>query len=203
MTRVIKGGGRVSALTATDGRAAAGEPIHEHGRLLAEARVEAEGIRRAAQADAERLRREAVAEGRERGLSAVTELLASARALAQRARREADEDLRRLAVRIAEKLLGRELELSPDAVTDVAAQALQQAGAARQLIVRAHPDDVEALERGKPRLIERARAQAQVSVRADASVERGGCIVESELGVVDARLSTQLDAIERALKGSG
>jgi flagellar biosynthesis/type III secretory pathway protein FliH len=36
---------------------------------------------------------------------------------------------------------------------------------------------------------------------ADDRVARGGCIIETELGVVDARLSTQLDAIERALRG--
>ena len=64
-----------------------------------------------------------------------------------------------------------------------------------------HPDDLKALERGRPRLLERAlRAQA-LQFRADPSVGRGGCIVESELGTVDARLPVQLEAIERALRG--
>jgi flagellar biosynthesis/type III secretory pathway protein FliH len=36
-------------------------------------------------------------------------------------------------------------------------------------------------------------------LRADAGVTRGGCIVDSELGRVDARLETQLARLEQAL----
>ena len=34
----------------------------------------------------------------------------------------------------------------------------------------------------------------------DASLERGACLLESELGVVDASLETQLKALENALR---
>jgi flagellar biosynthesis/type III secretory pathway protein FliH len=42
-----------------------------------------------------------------------------------------------------------------------------------------------------------------VILRADPAILRGSCIIEIELGTVDARLPTQLDAIERALRGQG
>jgi flagellar biosynthesis/type III secretory pathway protein FliH len=35
--------------------------------------------------------------------------------------------------------------------------------------------------------------------RADDRVSRGGCILETPLGIVDARLEVQLAALERAL----
>jgi type III secretion protein L len=173
----------------------------EGDRLVGEARAEAERELAAARDEAERLRRKAEAEGRERGLGAVTELLVGARAVAARARAGAEAELRALAVRIAEKILGRELALDPSAVVDVAAAALRHAGEPRELVVRCASEDLEALERGKPRLLERCRAAQAVRFVADDRVARGGCIVETELGVVDARLSTQLDAIERALRG--
>ena len=108
-----------------------------------------------------------------------------------------------LAVRIAERILGRELGQNPDAVVDIVSEALSQAGAPREVVVRCHPDDLKALERGRPRLIERCRSHQAVLFRADAIFARGGCIVETELGTVDARLPTQLEAIERALRGQG
>jgi type III secretion protein L len=37
-------------------------------------------------------------------------------------------------------------------------------------------------------------------VAADPSVARGGCLVQSDVGALDARVETQLAAIERALK---
>jgi flagellar biosynthesis/type III secretory pathway protein FliH len=173
----------------------------EAERVIAEAKSAADGELAAARDEAERLRRKAESEGRERGLGAVTELLVGARAAAARARAGAEAELRALAVRIAEKILGRELRIDAAAVVDVAAEALRHAGEPRELVVRCAAEDVEALERGKPRLVERCRAAQAVRFVADDRVGRGDCIVESELGVVDARLSTQLDAIERALRG--
>jgi type III secretion system HrpE/YscL family protein len=173
----------------------------EAERLLSEARGEAERIVAEARHEAERLRSKAATEGREKGLAAVTELLVGARAAAARARDEAESELRSLAVRISEKILGRELKLSPDAVEDVVAQALEHAGEPRDVVVRLNPADLEAVERGKPRLLERVRSARAVSLRGDDAVPRGGCVVETELGIVDARLSTQLEAIERALRG--
>ena len=173
----------------------------EGDRLLSEARAQAERELAAARDEAERIARKAEAEGRERGLAAVTELLAGARAAAARARAGAEADLRALGVRIAEKLLGRELALDPAVVVDVAATAMRHAGEPRELVVRCATEDLEALERGKPRLLERCRAAQAVRFVADDRVSRGGCIIETELGLVDARLSTQLEAIERALRG--
>jgi len=169
--------------------------------ILDEARAEAERIRAEAHRDAERLRQQAVAEGRERGLQAVTELLAGARLAAARVQQAAEADLRALAVRIAEKILDRELALRPDAVVDIAVAALRFAGEPREISMRVHPDDLAAIERGKPRLVERCLAAQAVAFRPDPAIGRGGCVIETELGVVDARLSTQLEAIERALRG--
>ena len=173
----------------------------EGDRLVSEAREAAERELAAARDEAERITRKAESEGRERGLAAVTELLVGARAVAARARAGAEAELRTLAVRIAEKILGREVTLDPQAVVDVAATAMRHAGEPRELLVRCAAEDLEALERGKPRLIERCRAAQVARFVADERVPRGGCILETELGVVDARLSTQLDAIERALRG--
>ena len=166
-------------------------------------RAEAEKILSEARHEAERLRNQAVTEGRERGLAAVTELLTAARVQTLRAHKDVEQDLRVLAVRIAGRILGRELTQSPDAIVDIVSEALSQAGAPREVVVRCHPDDLKALERGKPRLIERCSRTQAVIFRADPAIARGGCIIETELGTVDARLPTQLDAIERALRGQG
>lgn len=186
MSRVLKGG--------------VGPRVVTHEKIV-DARLAAERILRQAQEEADRVRAQAAAEGRERGLAAVTELLASARAQASRARQSAAPELRVLAVRIAEKILGRELALSPDAVVDIAREALTAAGTARQITIRCHPDDLAALERGRPRLLERASRALVLQLRADPNLPRAGCVVETELATIDARLSTQLDAIERALRG--
>lgn len=200
MSKVIKSGSGPEARRAiVDGDVF--DAKLEAERLLSDARAAAERELQSAREEAERLRRKAELEGRERGLAAVTELLVGARLASAKARANAETDLRVLAVRIAEKILGRELAIDAGAVVDVAAEALRHVGEPRELLLRCASDDLAALERGKPRLIERCRAAQALSFRADDAVARGGCIIETELGVVDARLSTQLEAIERALRG--
>src|SRR5579859_7801717 len=153
MSKVIKAGSDAPVL-----RAIVEAPVFdarmEAEQLLQQARGEAEKIVAEAHHEADRLRQKAAAEGREKGLAAVTELLAGARAAAQKARDDAERELRALAVRIAEKILGRELKLTADAVNDVLGQALSHAGEPRDVVVRVNPADLEAVERGKPRLIE-------------------------------------------------
>lgn len=169
--------------------------------IVADARRQAAAILDDARNDAARALAEATAQGRERGLSAVTELLIAARAEALRARRDSTAELRGLAVRIAEKILGRTLALAPESVVDIAVEAMRHAGEPRAMRLRCHPDDLALLESGRPRLLERCASLGSLQLEADETVARGGCVLESELGVVDARLTVQLDAIERALRG--
>jgi flagellar biosynthesis/type III secretory pathway protein FliH len=64
-----------------------------------------------------------------------------------------------------------------------------------------HPDDLSAAEARRAALAARAPAASAIELVADRSVGRFGCIVETPLGQVDARLETQLGALERALGG--
>ncbi|MEO6952515.1 MAG: FliH/SctL family protein [Polyangia bacterium] len=196
--RLLRGAAAQSARLVSGARF---EALADAATIRREAQTEAETLLASARAEAERLRNEAQAEGKERGLAAVTELLIGARSTAARARREATVELRELAVKIAAKLLGRTLTLDPAAVVDLTAQALSHAGEPKALRIRCHPDDLELLESGRPRLLERCRSGGVLRIEADAHVPRGGCVLDSELGQVDARLSVQLDAIERALRG--
>jgi flagellar biosynthesis/type III secretory pathway protein FliH len=168
---------------------------------VADARAQAAAILASAEAAREEARRAGFAAGRDEGLATTTALLAAARAAEAGRVAAAEAELRRLAVRIAEKILARELALGPDAVVDVVRAALAAAAERRQLVVRVHPDDVAAVEAARARLAAAHAPHAVLAVRADPQVGRGGCLVDTEVGTIDARLDVQLAAIEQALLG--
>jgi type III secretion protein L len=124
--------------------------------------------------------------GFDAGLARTTELACRWQDMLGRSQNE----LRLLAVRIAEKIIGAELTLRPEIVDEICRRAVAEAGERHQTIVRVHPDDLA--------LIDQA-LRTRVTFVSDASVSRGGCLVKTEAGVVDAQLDTQLRAIERAL----
>jgi flagellar biosynthesis/type III secretory pathway protein FliH len=98
---------------------------------------------------------------------------------------------------MAAKIVGHAVEVSPEVMADIAAQALAASRAkAGAVVLRVHPEDLPAVEQARGRW---GTGAVVVRVAADASVGRHGCVVETPSGRVDARLESQLAALERAL----
>jgi flagellar assembly protein FliH len=63
--------------------------------------------------------------------------------------------------------------------------------------VRLHPDDYAVAMAGHLTPL----AGRHVEILSDPSVARGGCLVESEFGFIDAAVDAQVDEIARAVLG--
>lgn len=170
----------------------------EARRLLAEAEAEARRVREQAEGEARTRRERAYAEGREEALSELTELILDARQRRDAALAGAERDLLRLAVKLAEKIVGREIERDPAALADIVANALRHARQNETLTVRVSPADAPHVEAYRARLDPAGRARF-LDIVADPRVGHGGCVIESESGTIDAQLDTQLRVLERAL----
>jgi flagellar biosynthesis/type III secretory pathway protein FliH len=198
MSRIVKGG-------APGGRrieAAAFDAAERARATLGEAEAEAARIRAAAEADREAVAARAVEAGRAEGLARAAATLAEAGASRDRLLAAAEREIAALAIDVARKVLGRELAQDPAAVTDLAAQAIAAARDRRQVVLRVNPADAHAIRAAEGRLAALLTRATALDVREDASVERGGAIVETEAGRVDARVETQLGALARALEES-
>ena len=89
------------------------------------------------------------------------------------------------ATALARQVLRSELETRPECVTQVAEQALDALLlSARHIVLRVHPDDHALIVAGSAEAIA-ARGARLVP---DAQVGRGGCRVESDIGLVDATI---------------
>jgi flagellar assembly protein FliH len=154
----------------------------------------------------ERQLRAAREEGRREGeaavrrqLDAVIEQLARSvedlSTVRARLRRQAEADLVHLAVAIARRILRRELTLDPDAIAGLVHAALQRLAGQEIARVRVHPELAVAI---RTALAEGQGAQA-AEVVADARLEVGAVIFETERGNLDASVETQLAEIERGL----
>jgi type III secretion protein L len=70
----------------------------------------------------------------------------------------------------------------------------------RRVIVRVSPDDEPAVRRELRGSLAEG-ATSFLDVKADGRLSRGDCVLESDLGVVEASLETQLKNLSAALKG--
>jgi len=65
------------------------------------------------------------------------------------------------------------------------------------VVIQVHPSHADAL-RANASLLDLS-STAELQVIGNARLPLGGCLIETEMGMVDARLETQLHLVERAL----
>jgi flagellar assembly protein FliH len=102
--------------------------------------------------------------------------------------REMSQALARTAVLLAEQVLRCELAQRPELVTQVAAEAVNAVMlSARHISVHVHPQDLHVVAEGA----EETLAARGARLQADPSLERGGVLVRSDVGTIDARIGTR------------
>ena len=92
------------------------------------------------------------------------------------------------ATHLARQIVRSELVTRPDLVAQVAQEALDTLLlSARHITLRVHPDDQALVAQGAAEVI----AARGARLLGDASIARGGCLVESDIGVIDASLDAR------------
>jgi type III secretion protein L len=109
--------------------------------------------------------------------------------------------LERSVVDIVMKALRKILGDMPDRerVAQVVRSALSVARNQRNVAVRVHPDDADHVRSQLAEITKPYPGVHFLECTPDARLQRGACILESEVGVIDASLDVQLKAIENSL----
>lgn len=171
---------------------------NEAQRILAAAEAQAERIRQQALDAAQQAHARAYQAGQRIALTELQETLLAACEHRDRVLAEAEGDLLRLAVRIAERIVGRELQTAAATIADIVATALQQARQSEMLTIHINPTDLPTVQSCRERLNPSGRVRF-LELISDPNVERGGCLIETAAGMIDAQLSTQLAVLESGL----
>jgi type III secretion protein L len=170
----------------------------EAARMLLEAEEFAAKVLLEAQTEAETLKKRAFLEGTENALAEFEKNLIESQEIRERVWRESEKDLLRLAVRLAEKIIGREIKKDQKTIIEIVANAVQNARLQEKLTIRVNPQDLPILEKETERITAGSKIKF-IDFAPDPRVVSGGCLIESEVGTIDARLETQLRVLERAL----
>ena len=148
-------------------------------------------------AQGERAGAEAAGKRGEVMLRRLTETLDELTSLRAQMIHQTEHQMVQLALAVARRVVHREISLDRDLLVAMARVALDRLGESAQVTVRLSPEDFEATAAARA-------AQwtgTNVTVVADARVSRGGCRIESDLGVMDAGADAQIQEIARALLG--
>jgi flagellar assembly protein FliH len=191
--------------------------VAEAARRAAEREREAADVLARAHEEADAIRARAHAEGFEHGRQdALGNVAPAVQAFAEAARRLTAEtaDLAErtelaaveLAMRVAEQALGAAIAAEPERVIDVVRGALRRLVERERVLLLVNPDDLDLVRDGVGSLVGELGGIEHCEVQAERRVARGGAVVRTEEGEVDATLQTKLDrareVIEHELAGN-
>jgi flagellar assembly protein FliH len=147
-------------------------------------------------AQGERAGLEAGGKRAEAMLRRVAQTLEELGGLRQSLVQETEREMVQLALTLARRVVHRELTLDPELAAALAHVALERLGTTAPATIRLNPEDYTIVAQDAARW-----GGAPVTVIPDPSIPRGGCLVESEFGSVDATVERQFDELSRALFG--
>ena len=103
-----------------------------------------------------------------------------------------------LAADIAMKIVA-DLPIDKTMVESVVKDALAKAEKDAEIVVHLHPHDLELLNQGNSELLEESHGAGKVLFKASSEVTRGGCLLDTHYGIVDARRETKADLLKKAV----
>lgn len=135
------------------------------------------------------------AEAQAKGLEAAREQAAKLQQLAQSCalaieslEAETGDALLSLALSVAEQVLRSTLAAEPERILDLIRDVLHVDGSQQGILrLRLHPDDLDLVDQ----YLQQDGTVSQWRLLADPAIERGGCVVETALGSIDATLQTR------------
>jgi len=186
----------------------------EAERIISEARTEAERIAAEAeekqQKEAEESREAAAREGREAGykegkeeaerlISRLHVILDKAIKRRMQIIEESESQVVQLVIAIAKKVVKVISENQKNVVINNISQAMRKLKSKTDVNIRVNIIDLKLTTQHTKEFMERIESVRNITVMEDSTVDPGGCIIETDFGQIDARISAQLREIEERI----
>ena len=111
-------------------------------------------------------------------------------------------DILEISVDIAKKIIKKELESDPQALINIIVDVLKTVSKNEpKVIIKVKPQAVQLIKDTLSNITYQYGIDAKINIVADPSLEEGGCVFQTNNGIVDASIDTQLEIIKKTLEG--
>lgn len=148
--------------------------------------------------ECEKLKEKAQQEGFASGYQKWVDHIANLEKEILNVRQELEKLLIPVALKAAKKIVGREIELSEGTIVDIVSNSLKAVSQHKKITIYVNKKDLDPLEKSRNRLKQIFESLEVLSLRERNDIAPGGCIIETEGGIINAQLDNQWNALERA-----
>jgi type III secretion protein L len=174
--------------------------ILEIDDLLKEAKLDIEKQKNLCDKECTSLKKEAQKEGFDKGLNELNKHISKIDKSFNELQKTIEKKVLSIALSAVKKIVGQELELKPQRILDIVKQAIKPVMEHKKIRIYVNKLDLEMLENQKQNIKNLLDASQSLSILERDDIQRGGCIIETEAGIINAQLENQYRALEAAFK---
>jgi type III secretion protein L len=168
--------------------------------LLQKAKEDAKEFKKEMTQEFEQERILATKEGFEEGFSKWVDKVKELEEEITKVREETEKVIVSVALSAAKKILGRELETSKTAVVDIVKNALKNVSQHKKITIWVNKNDYQLLDKERDSLKSVFEKLEALSIRPRDDIESGGCVIETEAGIINAKLENQWLILQAAFE---
>jgi len=172
----------------------------EGSEMLEKIKVESKQYRIDVSKECEEIKEKAYQVGFQEGFEAWTEQVAALETQIENVRNELEKIIVPVALKAAKKIVGREMELNKETVVDIVHHHLKAVAQHKKVTLWVSKEDYNILEKKKNILKEQFEELEAFSVRPRDDITEGGCVIETEMGIINAQVENQWAILERAFE---
>lgn len=176
------------------------EDLIDSKTLLEKSREESEKIVEDAKEESVKIKEQAKEEGFQEGLNRFNEQLLLFEDKLKVLRHELQKAVLPLVLKATKKIIGEELKQHPESILSIVLQSIKNVIQAKVVKLYVNKADLEYLESEKETLKKQFEHLESFQIEERGDIEQGGCIIETERGILNATLENQYRALERALE---
>ena len=106
-----------------------------------------------------------------------------------------EREMLQLVLSISKKILHHECQVNEEVITATLREVSKHIVDQRKIVIRLNPADAQFLQSHPDKAIPVKKGRQGVELLKDPSITRGGCVVETAFGGIDATMETQFDQI--------
>ncbi|EMT40332.1 flagellar assembly protein FliH [Thermoanaerobacter thermohydrosulfuricus] len=119
----------------------------------------------------------------------------------QRMYKEAENDIVNVILHAVEKIVGKYVEEDKDIILNLIKKGMENYNAFDKVTVRVSEEDYEHCIKNKDKILKDIEFLDDVNILKDLSLKKGDCVIETNSGVINSGVSTQLKALKNLFVG--
>lgn len=105
-----------------------------------------------------------------------------------------------VALKATQKIVGKAFEISPEVIYSIVENALKPVLQHKKITIYVNKNDLASLEQNRSKLKALFESIEVLSIQEREDVTQGGCVIETEGGIINARLENQWDILAKAFE---